>query len=186
MTDFDATEEANARRFKRCDARVRKPFTILPSGAVKHRSPFCRNRPVKGGTRCKFHGGLSTGPVTDEGMMRTVAAMVEGRRRYVERMKAEGRKLPWGRKKGWRDAQRAKETAERAAKVERDRLAAMSPVERLQLDALQALAKLKAHFERQHERRRWLQEGLPRLLAQINEEKAARAVSSTPDQNGEK
>ena len=56
MTDFDATEEAHARRFKRCDARVRKPFTIMPSGAVKHRSPFCRNRPVKGGTRCKFHG----------------------------------------------------------------------------------------------------------------------------------
>jgi hypothetical protein len=148
MTDFDATEEAHARRFKRCDARVRRPFTIMPSGAVKHRSPFCRNRPVKGGTRCKFHGGKSTGPRTDEGMARTVAAMVEGRRRYVERMKAEGRKCPWGRKKGWRDAQRAKEEAALKAKAETDRLAAMSPIERLQHDTLQALDKLKAHFDR--------------------------------------
>jgi hypothetical protein len=120
MIDFDAIEKAHTRRFRRCDARVRKPFTIMPSGALKHRSPFCRNRPVKGGTRCKFHGGRSTGPVTDEGMARTVAAMVEGRRRYVERMKAEGRKCPWGRKKGWWAAERAREAAERSAKVEAD------------------------------------------------------------------
>lgn len=146
MIDFDAIEEAHARRFKRCDARVRKPFTIMPSGVVKHRSPFCRNRPVKGGTRCKFHGGLSTGPVTDEGLARTVAAMVEGRRRYIERMKAEGRKCPWGRKKGWRDAQLAKER--RAAKVEAERLAAITPFERERQAALKAVAVLQERLRR--------------------------------------
>jgi hypothetical protein len=63
---------------------------------------YCRNWPVPGKTRCRFHGGLSTGPRTSNGKARAVAAMVEGRRRWVERMKAEGRKFPGGRKAGVR------------------------------------------------------------------------------------
>jgi hypothetical protein len=43
---------------------------------------------------------MSTGPKTPEGKARVVAAMVAGRRRWVERMKAEGRKFPGGRKLG--------------------------------------------------------------------------------------
>ena len=61
---------------------------------------ICRNWAVRGKTRCKFHGGMSTGPKTPEGKARVVAAMVAGRRRWVERMKTEGRKFPGGRKLG--------------------------------------------------------------------------------------
>jgi len=45
---------------------------------------------------------MSTGPKTPEGKARVVAAMVAGRRLWVERMKAEGRKFPCGRKPGSR------------------------------------------------------------------------------------
>jgi hypothetical protein len=63
-------------------------------------SSRCRNWPVRGKKRCRLHGGLSTGPRTVEGKARTIAAMVEGRRRLLERLKAEGKPVPWGRKKG--------------------------------------------------------------------------------------
>jgi hypothetical protein len=60
----------------------------------------CRNWPVRGKKRCRLHGGLSTGPRTAEGKARTVAAMVAGRRRLLEKLKAEGKRVPWGRKRG--------------------------------------------------------------------------------------
>jgi len=41
-------------------------------------------------------------PETSEGTARVVAAMVAGRHRWVERMKAEGCKFPCGRKPGSR------------------------------------------------------------------------------------
>jgi hypothetical protein len=74
---------------RRCNARCRQPPLR-----------YCRNWAIQGKTRCKFHGGMSTGPRTPVGKARVVAAMVEGRRRWVERMKAEGRKFPGGRKRG--------------------------------------------------------------------------------------
>jgi hypothetical protein len=45
---------------------------------------------------------MSTGPKTPEGKARVIAALVAGRRRWVERMKVEGRKFPGGRKPGVR------------------------------------------------------------------------------------
>jgi hypothetical protein len=45
-------------------------------------------------------GGFSTGPRTPEGKARTVAAMVDGRRRLLGKLKAEGKPVPWGRKRG--------------------------------------------------------------------------------------
>ena len=60
----------------------------------------CRNWPVRGKKRCRLHGGFSTGPRTPEGKARTIAAMVEGRRRLLEKLKAEGKPVPWGRKRG--------------------------------------------------------------------------------------
>src|SRR5712671_6069569 len=64
----------------------------------------CRARPAKGRLRCRFHGGASTGPRTQEGMHRTIAAMVAGRRLWLERMqraKAIGliNKIPTGRRR---------------------------------------------------------------------------------------
>jgi hypothetical protein len=52
--------------------------------------------------RCRVHGGFSTGPRSPEGKARVVTAMVEGRRKWVERRRAEGRKFPAGRKRGER------------------------------------------------------------------------------------
>jgi hypothetical protein len=78
-------------RRHRCNARCRQPPLR-----------YCRNWAVRGKTRCKFHGGMSTGPKTPEGKARVIAALVAGRRRWVERMKVEGRKFPGGRKPGVR------------------------------------------------------------------------------------
>ena len=76
---------------RRCNAHCKQPPLR-----------YCRNWAVPGRNRCRFHGGMSTGPKTPEGKARVVAAMVAGRHRWVERMKAEGRKFPCGRKPGYR------------------------------------------------------------------------------------
>jgi len=76
---------------RRCNAHCKQPPLR-----------YCRNWAVPGRSRCRFHGGMSTGPKTPEGKARVVAAMVGGRHRWVERMKAEGPKFPCGRKPGSR------------------------------------------------------------------------------------
>jgi hypothetical protein len=65
---------------------------------------YCQRYPVRGRARCRFHGGLSTGACVLRA--RDVTAAVEGRRRWLDRMrraKAIGLigKIPGGR----RDAQ---------------------------------------------------------------------------------
>ena len=59
----------------------------------------CRNWPVPGRTRCRFHGGLSTGPKTPEGKAAVVAAMQEGRRRRIAELALEGKKIRTGRRR---------------------------------------------------------------------------------------
>src|SRR5262249_55562570 len=71
---------------------------------------YCRNWAVRGRTRCRLHGGASTGQKTAAGKARAVAAMVAGRRRWAEKMKAEGRKFPCGRKPGSRIAKLSEPT----------------------------------------------------------------------------
>jgi hypothetical protein len=78
---------------QRCGARVR------------HRQGFCRKWPVPGKERCRFHGGRSTGPLTEEGKARSLAAMRAGRQRWLEEMRAkkeagEIERFPGGRKSG--------------------------------------------------------------------------------------
>jgi hypothetical protein len=63
----------------------------------------CRNWALPGSNRCRLHGGHSTGPRTFEGKSRTIAAMNEGRARWLAELKAEGKPIPWGRKKGGRN-----------------------------------------------------------------------------------
>jgi hypothetical protein len=84
---------------KRCDAFIKNIFVTSPNGTTRTKNPRCRNWAMPNG-RCRLHGGLSTGAKTPEGKARQVQAMVEGRRHWVERMKAEGRKFPGGRKSG--------------------------------------------------------------------------------------
>lgn len=62
-----AVEKLTGRGRKRCGARARSR-----GGAL------CQCKVVPGRTRCKFHGGMSTGPRTPEGKARCV----EGARRY--------------------------------------------------------------------------------------------------------
>jgi hypothetical protein len=71
-----------------CDAR-------LKSDPAKR----CRKPVVAGRTRCRLHGGLSTGPRTAEGMATGIAAMRAGRARWIEARHQAG--LPtFGRRKG--------------------------------------------------------------------------------------
>ena len=79
-------------------------------------SSWCRNWPVRGKKRCRLHGGLSTGPRTSEGKARTIAAMVGGRRRLLEKLKAEGKPVPWGRKRGGVNRSAAERQLARATK----------------------------------------------------------------------
>jgi hypothetical protein len=78
---------------QRCGARVR------------HRHGFCRKWPVPGKERCRFHGGCSTGPRTEEGKAVSLAAMRAGRQGWLEEMRAkkaagEIERFPGGRKSG--------------------------------------------------------------------------------------
>jgi hypothetical protein len=77
----------------------------LCGARLKQSDGRCRRWPVRGRTRCRLHGGLSTGPRVHRS--RDVSAAVVGRRRWLERMKrakAEGRiaKIPCGRIPGRR------------------------------------------------------------------------------------
>jgi hypothetical protein len=62
---------------------------------------------VPGRTRCRLHGGLSTGARTPEGKARVLAALIEGRQRWLEEMRAKKKaglihRFPGGRKSGYR------------------------------------------------------------------------------------
>ena len=64
---------------------------------------MCKRFALHESLRCALHGGRSIGPTSGEGTQRSVAARVEGRRRWVERMrlaKARGEieKIPGGRR----------------------------------------------------------------------------------------
>jgi hypothetical protein len=87
-------------RRRRFDARIKNHFELMPNGSIRPRNPFCQSWAMKGKTGCRMHGGASTGPKTPKGKARVVAAIIAGRRKRVARMRAEGKKLPSGRKPG--------------------------------------------------------------------------------------
>src|SRR5271165_4696064 len=88
-----------SRQRKRCDARIKNLIKTGKNGVAILRGPRCRAWAMPNG-RCRVHGGASTGPKSPEGKARVVAAMVEGRRNWVERRRAEGRRFSAGRKTG--------------------------------------------------------------------------------------
>jgi hypothetical protein len=55
---------------------------------VRRRSDRCQNWALPGSKRCRLHGAFSTGARTPEGKQR----QAEGRRRWLERLRAEGKK----------------------------------------------------------------------------------------------
>jgi hypothetical protein len=100
---------------ERCDALLRRPWTKGPDGRFRLRHPRCQAWAMPNG-RCRFHGGLSTGPRSPEGKAKVVAAILAGRRTWVERVHAEGKNFTSGRKTGpaWvteRMSERAREEA---------------------------------------------------------------------------
>ena len=59
--------------------------------AKTRRGTLCQNPAIKDRSRCKLHGGLSTGPRTPEGKARSIAAHTKHGRRsraHVEKVKA--------------------------------------------------------------------------------------------------
>ena len=98
-------------RLQRCDALIRRNDARLNRAAREGRlseclrgsRERCRNWPIRGSKRCRFHGGHSTGPTTPEGMARTLAAMKAGRARWLAKLKSAGKPIPCGRKKGGRN-----------------------------------------------------------------------------------
>jgi hypothetical protein len=55
-------------------------------GAKNRRGEPCQCKLLLKGGRCKFHGGMSTGPKTAAGKARTLAALLTGKRRWLEKM----------------------------------------------------------------------------------------------------
>ena len=81
--------ERMARGFLRSNARAwggllvgakQKPRPERCGAKTRSGTP-CRAKPLPGKTRCKFHGGMSTGPRTTEGRARIAEAQ---RRRWAE------------------------------------------------------------------------------------------------------
>ena len=62
-------------------------------GARTRRGTACQKTPLAGKTRCRLHGGLSTGPKTTEGKARIAAAQWKHGRR--SRAFTEARKQIW-------------------------------------------------------------------------------------------
>jgi hypothetical protein len=132
---------------------------------VRHRRGFCRKWPVPGKERCRFHGGCSTGPLTEDGKARSLAAMRAGRQRWLEEMRAkkaagEIDRFPGGRKSGsgWvtpRMWEKRQIEAMQRLRAEREALQPPPPpprrrgrptlLARVQAQTLRALAQLPEH-----------------------------------------
>ena len=67
--------------------------SLQSCGARTRRGTLCQKPPLNGKTRCRLHGGLSTGPRTAEGKARIVAAHWKHGRR--SRAFTEARKQIW-------------------------------------------------------------------------------------------
>ena len=166
-------------RRKRCDAWVKGFFTKGKSGTLRVRHPRCRAWAMPNG-RCRMHGGASTGPRTAEGKARVVAAMVEGRRKMVEALHAEGKRAPGGRKpktaSNERERKLAAEKAERrkqAAETNRIRASAceaaqISPRARLRQITREVVRASERKSERLREIERAKHEGCLNALAKTN------------------
>jgi len=84
---------------RRCDAWT-KHTSARKAGKLRGISWHCRRWAVPGKTRCRLHGGLSTGPRTPEGKAASLAARLEGRRRRIALLALEGKKIATGHNGG--------------------------------------------------------------------------------------
>jgi hypothetical protein len=130
---------------QRCGTRA-KHKKARAAGRFRGLSPFCRRWAVPGKTRCHLHGGLSTGPKTPEGKARTLAAMLEGRRRRIAELALEGKKINGGHNGGRprKDGQPVKRTRTRQRILE-----ALASMAAPSLASQEAAARIVAEIEQQ-------------------------------------
>jgi hypothetical protein len=83
---------------RRCDARL--PVREAARDRAIRAGELAKYLRIHGSNRCRLHGGLSTGPTTPEGKARTIEALKTGRRRWLAKLKSDGKPIPFGRKKG--------------------------------------------------------------------------------------
>ena len=91
----------------------------LCNARLRNNRGWCRQLALRGRLRCRYHGGNSPGPRTEEGKRRASAAGVAGRARWValmRRAKAAGlvERFPNGRKGGKSDIRSGSTTIARA------------------------------------------------------------------------
>jgi hypothetical protein len=65
--------------------KIKNPV-VLKKGYRRARSPKCRNWAMPNGRR-RLHGGLSTGPKTEAGRARSLAALRKGRKSWLAQRK---------------------------------------------------------------------------------------------------
>lgn len=77
--ELDAYVEARLAHMRECEAQRAARRRVI-CGARTRKGTDCRNKSEPGRGRCKFHGGMSTGPRTPEGRERIAEAQ---RRRWA-------------------------------------------------------------------------------------------------------
>ncbi len=160
---------------KRCGAWVKNLIAISENG-VRSRSPRCRNWAMANG-RCRVHGGASTGPRTEEGKARVVAAMVEGRRKWIERLHAEGKRAPGGRRPRSQFAAPSRLTrAARAARLKNQRQFSQARAQsrKGRKEILESARRWAAKRQRRDAERRAVDEYCLSCLAEIDAAEAIR------------
>jgi hypothetical protein len=165
-------------RRRRCGARVRyhrKAIERYQLGQIDkaevlhvlRRSDRCRNWALPGSARCRLHGGLSTGARTPDGRLR----QAEGYRRWLERVRAEGRKP--GPPKGTGGRPRGSSNPTPEAKARRELTAAALRLARARSLLGHALSSPPDHRRRRREARQEADREVQRLLAEHQRERRA-------------
>jgi hypothetical protein len=174
-------------RRRRCDARVRyhrKKLEQYDRGLIDRaevlrvlrRSDRCRNWALPGSTRCRLHGGFSTGARTPEGRLR----QAEGHRRWLERLRAEGKKP--GPAKGTAGRPRGSRNPSPAVKSRRELVAATLRLARARLLLGHALSSSPDDRRRCREARQEAEHEVQRLL---DEHQAERRGLRLPSLSGD-
>ena len=73
---------------------LRRARNAARCGAKTRTGTPCKRKPELGRTRCRCHGGCSTGPRTPEGRARALAALERGRKTQRQRRAASTRAAP--------------------------------------------------------------------------------------------
>ena len=82
MDHDEITKALNAFKMRQTEYLVRQLRKNAVCGAKTRMGTPCKSKPLIGSTRCRMHGGKSTGPKTEEGRERIAEAQ---RKRWAKR-----------------------------------------------------------------------------------------------------